>query len=124
MPERAERLCAKGGCYGRRVSGSRYCLGCGTQEETKTEFRSQEEKNRKAIYDTTRWRRVSFHYRKKHPLCECCLTLGRVRPSCHVHHKIPIRKGGAVFLESNLLAVCISCHNQLEQELERSGGGD
>ena len=61
------------------------------------------------------WRKLSERYRKSHPLCERCTEQGRTRAADHVHHIIPIRVAPELRLErSNLMAVCVECHEELD----------
>ncbi|MGI6166697.1 MAG: HNH endonuclease [Eubacteriales bacterium] len=46
-----------------------------------------------------------------HPLCEDCLESGRLTPTAEVHHILPLSCGGT-HDDSNLCALCRSCHNK------------
>lgn len=63
-------------------------------------------------------RRASERYRANHPLCERCVMLyGAVdaKPSRDMHHIHAIKDAPQLrMVESNWLAVCRNCHEQLE----------
>ena len=61
-------------------------------------------------YDA-RWRRVRAWYLKRHPLCLDCQGEGRVAPATEVHHIVALRDGGT-HEETNLTALCKSCHSR------------
>lgn len=66
------------------------------------------------------WRRLSERVRIEQPLCERCEQQGKVKAARHVHHVQPIAVAPWLRLErSNLMAVCVECHEELEKE--RSG---
>ena len=59
------------------------------------------------VYNTRRWRRLSAKIRKENPICmnENCIFL-----SDDVDHIMPIKEGGAIWSDKNLMALCKSCH--------------
>ena len=64
-------------------------------------------------YDET-WRRFRLHYLARHPLCESCRGSGEVRVATEIHHKQPLLDFPELkFIESNLMALCKSCHARL-----------
>lgn len=48
---------------------------------------------------------------RSHPLCADCERQGRVTPATDVHHLVARRAGGGDE-ESNLEALCHSCHSK------------
>ncbi len=61
------------------------------------------------------WKRIRDRYIKAHPLCEECKRNGKLTPSEEVHHVVPLREGGT-HKESNLMALCKSCHSRIHAE--------
>ena len=61
-----------------------------------------------------RWKELSKKYREsKDNLCEICGS-----KSVDTHHKIPVSIDRSVeFVESNLIALCLSCHREQHNEL-------
>lgn len=58
------------------------------------------------------WKDLSERYRAQYPLCEDCLTEGKVTPSSEVHHVIPISEQPSLRLTwTNLVALCNTCHS-------------
>ena len=58
-----------------------------------------------------RWRRIRRMHLCANPLCEDCRAQGRVTPATEVHHVVPLRDGGT-HGETNLRALCKSCHSK------------
>ena len=56
-----------------------------------------------------RWTKVRDMYLMKHPVCEDA-TCGEV--ATQVHHMVSMRKGGS-HNETNLQALCASCHSKI-----------
>ena len=54
--------------------------------------------------------------KKAHYLCEDCLARGIYKPAKEVHHILPLEKGGT-HNESNLMALCKSCHSRITAEM-------
>jgi len=49
---------------------------------------------------------------REHPLCDLCAVDGLVKAATDVHHLAPKREGGTDE-ESNLQALCHSCHSRI-----------
>lgn len=62
------------------------------------------------IYRSARWRRCRAQVLKLNPLCVYCKLIGRVTTATDVDHITPLSKGGAMWDQSNLQALCKSCH--------------
>jgi 5-methylcytosine-specific restriction endonuclease McrA len=77
-------------------------------------------RSRRSFYWSRRWREFRAAYVRKYPLCVRCLAEGRTSPTEHVHHVVPREEApGRSFDDSNLEALCASCHNIVEPR----GGG-
>jgi 5-methylcytosine-specific restriction protein A len=58
-----------------------------------------------------RWQRIRAAYLARHPLCVACRADGRVTEATEVDHIMPLAMGGT-HSESNLQALCKSCHSR------------
>ena len=57
--------------------------------------------------DSTKWDRLSLHYRKHHPLCEMCLREGKITEAYAVDHITPHRGNPRLLFDvTNLQAIC------------------
>ena len=80
-------------------------------------------KLRQKAYNDTRWRRLRMWYYSLHPLCEVCLSKGKVVPGVDVHHKQSFIVDGEIkwekFLDgNNLQTVCNQCHSDIPAKEE------
>jgi 5-methylcytosine-specific restriction protein A len=68
----------------------------------------------------TRWDRLSRHYRRMHPLCLGCESVGRTVLAQCCDHVVP-HKGDYFLMWSpdNLQALCHWHHNVIKQKLEQ-----
>lgn len=86
-----------------------------------------ERKERMAIYNTARWRRMREAKMISDPLCEMCLRKGITRPATDVHHiqsfmrtkDMEARKALA-FDPTNLMSLCDECHNAIHHGKRRA----
>ena len=62
----------------------------------------------KAIYGTKRWRMLRRKVLHEQPLCANCGDI-----ATDVHHITDISAGGAIYVRSNLEALCHVCHSQI-----------
>lgn len=83
---------------------------CDVHEREKNQEYEKERGSARSRGYTKQWDKVSKAYREKHPLCEECEERGRVTAAVMVHHIKPVSEGGEWFDESNLRALCASCH--------------
>lgn len=59
------------------------------------------------------WARLRARVMRDHPICQSCGTCC----ASQVHHVVPIRQAyDRAFQQSNLMAVCSTCHAKLERE--------
>lgn len=77
----------------------------------------------KAIYNTSRWKRLRLVKLRQDPLCEYCPG-DRKKAAVDVDHFIAIEAGGAPFDLSNLRSACKSCHSQKTANGEMLHGCD
>ena len=73
------------------------------------------------------WSRFARSYRQRHPLCAACERQCRVTASEQVDHIVPLSVWtGGKYDESNLQALCRTCHSRKtvhEREHVKCGGG-
>ena len=61
----------------------------------------------------SKWRKLSQHYLRKHPLCVRCLANGRYTKATVTDHIIPHRnRPELMWDESNFQALCKKCHDK------------
>ena len=65
------------------------------------------------------WQRLRLAFLANNPLCEDCMSAGRVVPAVHVDHKVAIARGGTNDW-NNLRPLCASCHSR---KTAREDGG-
>ncbi len=71
------------------------------------------EKPSDPFYSTSRWTKVSLAYRRRHPLCEDCLSRGITTRADLVHHIIGVKDSKVDRLRvENLRALCVACHSK------------
>ena len=108
MPRKPRRPCSYPGCG--LLTDGQYC-----DEHRKI---TQDYYNRfERDPDTSKrygraWRRIRLQYIMLHPLCEQCVKENRLTPAEEVHHILPLANGGT-HDDSNLMALCKSCHSRI-----------
>lgn len=68
-----------------------------------------------------KWQRIRRSYLARNPLCVHCLAKGVTTPANQVDHILRIKWGGGNE-DSNLQALCASCHSKKTQAEERRNG--
>ena len=58
------------------------------------------------------WKKIRAPFLLRHPLCEQCLSEGRLTPAEEVHHILPLASVGTSD-EGNLISLCKSCHSKI-----------
>ena len=112
MPRKAKRPCAYPGCP--NLTEEQYC------EEHKAQVNREYERfgrdpATKRMYKGA-WPKIRERYVKQHPFCEACYKEGRLTPVEHVHHIVPLSKGGT-HDEDNLMSLCKSCHSRIHSQM-------
>lgn len=112
MPKKAKRPCQYPGCP--NLTDELYC------EEHRSQATAQYNKYQHDPQSNRRygraWKRIRDRYIKSHPLCEQCEKDGRLTAAEEVHHILPLTCGGSN-AQSNLMALCHSCHMKKHGEL-------
>lgn len=88
------------------------------QKDDPSDWSNRKHDPTQRLYSSARWQRVRERYRKRHPICERCAAQGKTTPVEVVHHRKPIKEGGAPFDERNLEGLCRTHHR------EEHGGDD
>lgn len=114
MPYKPKRPCSQPGCP--ELTHRRYCEKHAKQEARRYERYMRDPETRKRY--GRKWMRIRDRYISEHPLCERCEKHGKLIPAKEVHHIIPLSEGGTND-ESNLMALCTSCHSEITA---REGG--
>ena len=121
VPSKPKRPCSHPGCP--KLTHGRFC-----EEHEKEEARRYEKYDRDPAVHRRygrAWKRIRDRYVAAHPLCEECKKQGKLTPTEEVHHILPLSKGGT-HAESNLMALCKSCHSAItarDGDRWRPGGG-
>lgn len=114
MPRKPRRPCAYPECPSFAAEGGQYCeRHHKLHKKTYDRYVRSPDSNRK--YGRS-WKKIREQYVLQHPLCERCLSEGRMIPVDEVHHIVPIKKGGTN-AEDNLMSLCRSCHNKIHVEM-------
>ena len=111
MPRKPKRPCSYPGCP--KLTDGRFC-----EEHKKQENRRYEKYDRDPAVHRRygrAWKRIRDRYVSQHPLCEKCLEHGKLTMTEEVHHKLPLSEGG-IHAQSNLIALCQSCHSKIHAE--------
>lgn len=108
MSKRPLKFCSVPGCPSMAKPGRSRC----DKHEAEAFARTDAERPSAAVrgYDET-WRRVRAEKLRLDPACELCG--GRADT---VHHRVPIREGGARLDLDNLVSLCRACHSRVHPE--------
>lgn len=92
------------------------------RQRNQTENRSE----RAEIYNSKEWKKLRKAYFQKNPLCERCLSMGKVVPAQHVHHIQSFmmydnkeQRMQCALDWNNLMSVCVDCHNILHDNIQK-----
>lgn len=108
VPKKPKRPCSYPGCP--ELTDERYCKKH-KQETEKTYGKSCRPYSH--LYNSSRWRKLRRQFLIKHPLCAECRRLGVINPSRVVDHIKPHQGDESLFWdETNLQALCKSCHDR------------
>ena len=108
MPYKPKRPCSHPGCG--KLTDGRYC------DEHRQIAERQYNQNLRDPDTNKRygraWKKLRARFLLRHPLCEQCRSEGRLTPAHEVHHILPLANGGTND-NSNLMALCKSCHSKI-----------
>ena len=78
---------------------------------------------RRRIYNSERWHKLSAYKRAVNPICEMCEKKGIVRAAEDVHHIVSFMKGKSrgeiedlAYDFNNLMSLCKECHQNLHNK--------
>ena len=108
MPYKPKRPCSHPGCP--ELTEARFCDKHARQEAARYEKYDRDPHSKKRYGRA--WKRIRDRYVEAHPLCEECMNQGRMTQATEVHHILPLARGGT-HDESNLMALCTSCHSAI-----------
>ena len=112
MPKKPKRPCKYNGCPKLTDHKSGYC------EEHRKDMQQHYERFARGYNHRERyggaWKKIRDKYIKAHPLCERCIAEKRATVATLVHHKMPLTNGGTND-ESNLMSLCVSCHERIHK---------
>lgn len=109
--------CAYLGCGNERSPLNSYCMEHGG----KTFNQSAKRKQTNAKYTTALWKRIRLIQLSRQPLCQSCLTKGRVCAANEVDHVFPWQQiGEHAFVANVFQSLCHECHS-VKTSLEQQG---
>jgi 5-methylcytosine-specific restriction enzyme A len=114
MPDRAARPCLKLGCPGLVRNGR--CSLCGPMSSEREYDQARGTAAQRGY--GARWQKLRRLYLRRYPVCVLC-----GRPATDVDHILPRRRGGSDH-ETNLQALCASCHARKTNQELRQGRGE
>lgn len=106
--------CSELGCKEPRSKLNSYCTKHGGKD-------NMEARQTDSIYQTPAWRTVRQRQLSMQPLCQACLTRGKVEQAQHVDHVFPWKAiGKHAFLNNIFQSLCHADHSH-KTKLERQG---
>ena len=109
MPTMPGKQCSNPGCP--NISSRGLCHEC-KQKRSKDRRNDPSYIKAKSFYDSKEWKGIRNRQLNKQPLCEKCLSVGRVVRGAVVDHVIPWKGDRALAVDpDNLQTLCIECHN-------------
>ena len=105
--------CAYLGCRENRSRLNSYCMEHGGLQHTN--------EGKDNAYSNPAWRTIRRVQLSKQPICQACLTRGRVESAVHVDHVFPWRQiSEQAFLRNIFQSLCQNCHSHKTAQ-ERRG---
>lgn len=90
---------------------------CGAIVDGKCDRCDKSKATHAGFYSSWKWTKLSVRKRMADPLCEQCLSDGKVTPATEVHHIVGVDESEALRLNwDNLMSVCDECHDKLDGE--------
>ena len=116
MPRKPKCPCRYGGCSNLTDRKSGYC---DEHERPQRHYECFTRGYKQHERYGSVWRKIRDRHLAREPLCEMCRVHGRFVAATLVHHIKPLDDGGT-HDESNLMSLCISCHEKIHQRKKPS----
>lgn len=105
------------GCGNEQSPLNSYCLEHGG----KTYNQSAKRKQSNSHYNTRLWSKLRIIQLSKQPLCQACISLGKVTQATVVDHLFPWNQiGSQAFVANIFQSLCPECHS-VKTNLEQQG---
>lgn len=89
---------------------------------SRPDYRSAQAQGYRHLYRTARWRRIRAEQLSKQPLCETCLSMGRITAATVCNHADKDSKATEEgFFAGPFTSECAPCHDSVIQRQERRG---
>ena len=109
--------CAQLGCKEYRSKLNTYCIEHGGLDSSNNYDKKQKDKE----YASPLWKQTRKTMLSKHPLCQSCLTVGRVTEAKHIDHLFAWKLIGREAFHNNIFqSLCVHCHSY-KTSLESKG---
>lgn len=116
MPALPQTQCAQYQCKEPSVKGSVYCVNHAPAQKTTLERKAFNAQYQSSTWHTIRSRQLSIQ-----PLCQACLSDGRITSANHVDHVFPWAAiGKHAFINNKFQSLCES-HHGFKSGLEKKG---
>lgn len=121
MPTQPSNIkCSTLACKNQRAKLSARCIEHGGKD-TYTAKRTDERAAFNGMYNTASWQRKRALQLSKQPLCQACISIGKVKGANHVDHLFSWSAIGTdAFYRNVFQSLCHECHS-LKTLLERDG---
>ena len=102
------KKCSSLGCNNPRSKLNSYCIEHGGLNAINT----QERREFTSMYQTAQWKTLRQVQLSKQPLCESCISQGKVVQANHVDHLFAWNKiGKKAFYNNVFQSLCTNCHS-------------
>jgi len=108
MPSKPPRACSQIRCPNYATDSGSYCTEHRAPPRPKP---SLAKRTSDSFYNKSRWRNVRRRVLMTEPLCRICMESHRATEAKVVDHILRRSHQGDEFDPSNLMPLCISCHN-------------
>lgn len=116
--------CKHSTCNVPAINGTDYCgahasAGRDIEAERNRAYDRNRDPEAKAFYNSKRWKDARAEKLATNPVCERCSESWAV----HVHHVVPLKEctDDQKTAQTNLMGLCVPCHNAIEAETAREG---
>lgn len=122
MPYKTKKPCAFPRCPATVPAGTKYCE---THRHLLNDEKQGNNRQRRKLYDTSRWRKLRNLKINSDPLCEECLRNDRITGAEEIDHIQPHKGNSDLFFDyKNLQSLCKSCHSSKTMRERNKKRGD